>query len=123
MLALTFTFSCSGGDGTSSPSGGGDLVNANNEAWVALDISGYIFKQNGELMAIYKLDANGNWCMVSGYNYRVSGNEIKVCYGTCHVLFESYSISGNTLLVEIGNNEMLFTRKSMNTSSLIPCEE
>jgi len=128
-IALAFTFSCSGGDDTgggnsgssSDSSGGGDLVNANNEAWVLLNVAGYIFKQNGEFIIINK--ESGNWCIVEDiYTYLVSGNEVKICYGTCQVFFESYSISGNTLLVKQGKNESLLTRTSMNTSSLIPCE-
>ena len=59
-IALAFTFSCSSNDpngGTSSPSRGGGIVNADDEAWLRIKSEyndGLIFKPNGELISIMK---------------------------------------------------------------------
>ena len=99
-LAVALTFGCSSDD-----DGGGDIVNAENEAWAYYDnrqCVGLVFKQNGEFI---KLDCdNGrNWCIDVIGDYSISGNQITICdsYDCDAVL--SYSISRNILtLVEEG---------------------
>jgi len=98
-LALALTLSCSSNDdgnnnsGTSSPSsGGGSIVNADNEAWVTdVNKKAYIFKQNGEV--IYAKNKNGNWCIQQTGLYSINGNQVTVL----RVLY-TYRIDENGIL-------------------------
>jgi len=114
FFALTLAFSCSsGGDGTSSPSGGGgNIINADNEAWTRGCLA-HIFKQNGEYI---KLECdNGNWCIDTVLPYSISGNQIALNDNT-ESLVMTFSISGNILtesFYEDGHYQSLsFTRTS-----------
>jgi len=98
-LALAFTFSCSNDDGGD----GGDIANADNEAWVACktdkktgeECIAFIFKQNGEFTEIYRENGE-DWYIKGIGTYSIKGNQLTLypCDDDCTV---SYTISGNTL--------------------------
>jgi len=104
-LALALTLSCSSNDdgnnnsGTSSPSsGGGSIVNADNEAWISEydddHNDGMIFKPNGEVIHFFKSKENpGKWCLEGIYAYSII-NEYTLHMGSKDY---DYSFNGDTL--------------------------
>jgi len=111
-FALIFTFSCSSGGGsgdgtglhgggTSSPSsGGGGLVNADNEAWLRADDNALIFKPNGEVLWIIKSKKNaGKWCLQERSAYSISGNQLCID-GRCN----TYTINVDTFTRDNGDS-------------------
>jgi len=123
-----------GGGGLSSSGGvviNSNIVNANNEAWVACytNCYGSVFKQNGEFIDIYR-EKGGSWC-ISNYtgNYSVKGNQLTLCYyfndgdNRCDV--NSFSISGNELtIINEDGYDLTYTRTSdVNISNAPYCED
>jgi hypothetical protein len=112
ILTICAIYLCSGCSGKSNPTNpdGNNIVCKDGEAWITDDDKeGYIFRENGDMIAVASQDDAG-WFGYKVGTYSTDGGKLTMVLTGSGAYTISYSISGGKLTLVDGSNKVYAKR-------------